>query len=59
MPVFGPWDLLIVALVLLFLLGPRQLPAVGRGIGELVRELRGVRKAVEQEENGDAPRLPP
>jgi sec-independent protein translocase protein TatA len=36
----GPLELAIVAIVAVLVLGPKRLPAAGRGIGKSMREFR-------------------
>ena len=48
----GMQELLMVAVILLILFGPRQLPKLGRALGESLREFRGVAKALHGEEDG-------
>ena len=39
---FGIQELLVVMAILLLIFGPKQLPRVGRALGETIREARGV-----------------
>lgn len=40
----GIWEIIIIAVVSLFIFGPRRLPEMAKGIGQAVREFRkGVR----------------
>ena len=36
----GPWDLLILLLVVLLIFGPKRLPEMGRSLGRSMRELK-------------------
>ncbi len=49
MPVFGFWDLLIIALILLLVFGPKRLPKLGRSLGTGVRELGNAAKGFRDE----------
>lgn len=41
MPVsIGPWEIILLVVVMLLVFGPKRLPEVGRGVGQMVRELR-------------------
>lgn len=48
MPI-GLQELGIIALVVAVLFGPRQLPKLGRAVGETIKEFRDVRKTLEGE----------
>ena len=36
----GPWELLILVLVLLLVFGPKRLPQMGRSLGSGIKELK-------------------
>jgi sec-independent protein translocase protein TatA len=36
----GPWELIILAFVLLLVFGPKRIPEIGRSLGKGARELR-------------------
>jgi len=40
MDTIGPWELLIVLVVLVAVFGPSQLPKMARSVGEGIREFR-------------------
>jgi sec-independent protein translocase protein TatA len=40
----GMPEMLIIAGIALLIFGPRQLPKMGRALGETIRELRGISK---------------
>jgi sec-independent protein translocase protein TatA len=41
---FGPWEILIILVVVLLLFGAKRLPAMAKGVGQSVREFRrGIR----------------
>jgi len=48
---FGHWEILAIIAVILLLFGPSKLPALGRSIGEGVRNLKkGLKKGGDKEE---------
>lgn len=42
----GPMELGIIALIALLIFGPRQLPKMGRSLGESLKEFRNVRREI-------------
>ena len=48
---FGMQELAMVAVIAVIFFGPRQLPKLGRALGESIREFRGVAKALHGEED--------
>jgi sec-independent protein translocase protein TatA len=42
----GP-ELLVIAVIALLIFGPKQLPKLGRSLGETIREARGIGRALE------------
>jgi sec-independent protein translocase protein TatA len=51
----SPWELLILALVVLLVFGPKRLPEMGRSLGKGMREFK---EAVTSKDD-DKPELPP
>lgn len=55
----GMTEICIVLAIALILFGPRQLPKLGRSLGEGIREFRGVgrelRKAVDEDDERTTP----
>jgi len=47
----GMPEMLIIAGIALLIFGPRQLPKMGRALGETIRELRGISKELEDKNN--------
>jgi len=48
---FGHWEILAIIAVILLLFGPSKLPALGRSIGEGVRNLKkGLKKSGDKDE---------
>lgn len=52
----GPMELGIICLIALLIFGPRQLPKMGRSIGEAIKEFRGVGREIARghDEDDDA-----
>lgn len=48
LPNFGPWELVLILVILLIVIGPGKLPQVGQSIG---KALQNFRKA--KDEDGD------
>ena len=46
----GATELIIIAVVLLILFGGKKLPELGKGLGDAVKELRGVFSKKEEKE---------
>jgi sec-independent protein translocase protein TatA len=40
----GPWELVIIGLILFVLFGAKRIPEIGKGLGGAVREFRGVKR---------------
>lgn len=47
----GPWEILIVLLVVLIIFGVGKLPSVGRGMGQAISEFRTSVKDEDEEED--------
>ena len=48
----GPWELLIVFLVILLLFGAKRLPDIAQGLGKGIREFRRAMKDTTEELKG-------
>lgn len=48
----GPWEIIIILVVVLVLFGPSRLPKLGRSVGEAIR---GFKSGLNQKEEPDAP----
>ncbi|MFC1495608.1 twin-arginine translocase TatA/TatE family subunit [Thermodesulfobacteriota bacterium] len=42
----GPWELAIIAVILLLLFGAKRIPGIGKGLGGALRELRNIKKEI-------------
>jgi sec-independent protein translocase protein TatA len=51
----GPFELLLVLILALLVLGPGKLPEVGNALGKTIREFRRASTDVESGLRGDAP----
>ncbi len=43
----GPWELVIIGIILLLLFGAKRIPDIGKGLGGAVREFRNVKKEIQ------------
>ena len=46
MGMIGVQELLIIAVIACFIFGPRQLPKLGRAMGETIKEFRSIGKTI-------------
>lgn len=51
---FGIQEIAIVLFICLLIFGPRQLPKLGKSVGETIREFRNVGKQLHGEDGEDA-----
>jgi TatA/E family protein of Tat protein translocase len=49
MGMVGVQELLIIAVIAMIIFGPRQLPKLGRAMGETIKEFRGISKTLTDE----------
>ncbi len=56
MPNLGPMELLLILVIILVVFGASKLPALGKGLGEGIRNFK--RAVKEGEEGSDAPPAP-
>jgi sec-independent protein translocase protein TatA len=61
MPNLGPWEIIILVVVLLLVFGSRRLPEIGRSVGKGMREFKnsvtGKDEEPEHEDAQDPPEL--
>lgn len=50
---FGPWEIIIIALVVLLLLGGRKIPELMKGLGEGIRNFKSGLKEGDKKEGND------
>ena len=43
----GPTELIIIAIIILFIFGAKRLPSIGKGLGGAVKEFKGIKKELE------------
>jgi len=49
MGMIGVQELLIILVIACFIFGPRQLPKLGKAMGETIKEFRGISKTLTDE----------
>ncbi len=54
MPI-GPWELVILVLIILLVFGARRLPEIGRGLGKGMREFKDAITGKEERSQSTAP----
>ena len=52
----GMPEILMIAGVALLIFGPRQLPKLGRAMGDTIREMRGIGKELQSPHDEDEPK---
>jgi sec-independent protein translocase protein TatA len=52
----GPWEIILILLVVLLLFGAKRLPSLAKGLGQGIREFKGALDGAKKEieEAGDA-----
>ena len=48
MSIPGGWELVIILLVIVLLFGAKRLPALAKGLGESIREIRKAKKDIDK-----------
>ena len=48
MPVPGPWELILLLVIVLIIFGPGKLPDIGNAIGRGIREFRKASNEIEE-----------
>ncbi|HEX2221315.1 MAG TPA: twin-arginine translocase TatA/TatE family subunit [Candidatus Limnocylindria bacterium] len=56
MPVPGPWELILLLVIVLIIFGPGKLPDIGNAIGRGIREFRKASNELEDTIRGDTKR---
>jgi sec-independent protein translocase protein TatA len=56
MPVPGPWELILLLVIVLVIFGPGKLPDIGNAIGKGIREFRRASSDLEDSVRGESKR---
>lgn len=56
MPVPGPWELILLLVIVLVIFGPGKLPDIGNAIGKGIREFRRASTDLEDSVRGESKR---
>lgn len=51
----GPWELILILVILLIIVGPGKLPQVGQSLGKALQNFKKSREEEPDEENQDKP----
>ena len=49
----GMQEVVIIGIIAVIIFGPRQLPKLGRSLGETLREIRNIPKAIQGDDEAD------
>lgn len=53
MPVPGPWELILLLVIVLIIFGPGKLPDIGNAVGKGIREFRKASTELEESVRGE------
>ena len=56
MPVPGPWELILLLVIVLIIFGPGKLPDIGNAVGKGIREFRKASSDLEESVRGESRR---
>ena len=56
MPVPGPWELILLLVIVLIVFGPGKLPDIGNAVGKGIREFRKASSELEESVRGEPKR---
>ncbi len=59
MPVPGPWELILLLVIVLIIFGPGKLPDIGNAVGKGIREFRRASSDIEDAVRGDSKKQTP
>ena len=51
----GPWELMVILLLVMVVFGAKRLPEIGRGMGKGIREFKKSLREISEDENDDNP----
>ena len=54
MPVPGPWELILLLVIVLIIFGPGKLPDIGSAVGKGIREFRRASSDLEESVRGES-----
>ena len=54
MPVPGPWELILLLVIVLIIFGPGKLPDIGNAVGKGIREFRRASSDIEEAVRGES-----
>jgi sec-independent protein translocase protein TatA len=58
MPIPGPWELILLLVIVLIIFGPGKLPDIGNAVGKGIREFRKASTDLEESVRGESKRPP-
>jgi sec-independent protein translocase protein TatA len=56
MPIPGPWELILLLVIVLIIFGPGKLPDIGNAVGKGIREFRRASSELEDSVRGEPKR---
>jgi sec-independent protein translocase protein TatA len=56
MPIPGPWELILLLVIVLIIFGPGKLPDIGNAVGKGIREFRKASNEIEESVRGESKR---
>jgi sec-independent protein translocase protein TatA len=56
MPIPGPWELILLLVIVLIIFGPGKLPDIGNAVGKGIREFRKASNEIEESVRGETRR---
>jgi sec-independent protein translocase protein TatA len=59
MPIPGPWELILLLVIVLIIFGPGKLPDIGNAVGKGIREFRKASTELEESVRGESKRPAP
>jgi len=59
MPIPGPWELILLLVIVLIIFGPGKLPDIGNAVGKGIREFRKASSDLEESVRGESKRSTP
>ena len=54
MPIPGPWELILLLVIVLIIFGPGKLPDIGNAVGKGIREFRKASSDLEEAVRGES-----